>query len=205
MLLSPDCVPFCQNIRANLKCKRTPLPRLRGNKHENREALQKNTQSEMAAAAPRHHWIILTFKNAGKKGSFVQWCLDKNSPGQAWERDSCHPPLVISLRSIPSLSSRPPLCWLQPSETEVLALRLLFGLFATCIFGLIWVTVYFKHFPPPPYLCPLLFCPHNSSSWSSLPGETEGNPPNVSLLCSHASSVLSCRATLLIRAAPSIL
>lgn len=35
-------------------------------------------------------------------------------------------------------------CW----RTQILFLHLLFWLFATCIFSLIWVGVYFKHSPP---------------------------------------------------------
>lgn len=45
-------------------------------------------------------------------------------------------------------------CW----RTKILFLHLLVWLFATCIFGLIWVTVYFNTLRPLAYFCPLLFC-----------------------------------------------
>lgn len=161
----------------------------------------------MPAAAPRHHWTIRMFKKADKTGSFVQWCLDKNNPRQAWERDSCPAPLVISLSSIPRTqfvlmsSTLPTSAFWNCLWTEVLALHLLFWLFATCIFGLIWVTVYFKHSPPPAYFVPTISAPVIAAgrNW----GQSSKHKAIVQscLVCPRLQS----RARLCIRAAPSIL
>lgn len=62
-------------------------------------------------------------------------------------------------------------CW----RTKILFLHLLFWLFATCIFGLIWVTVYFNTLRPLAYFCPLLFCP---LLFCSSPSLLRGDIPN---------------------------
>lgn len=70
-------------------------------------------------------------------------------------------------------------CW----PTKFLFLHLLFWLFATCIFGLIWVTVYFNTLRPLAYFCPLLFCPLLfCSSPSLLRGDTRETQFQIWLL-----------------------
>lgn len=73
-------------------------------------------------------------------------------------------------------------CW----RTKILFLHLLFGLFATCIFSLIWVTVYFKHSPPTCLFLPITILSPSPSLLrrhlrNPVPNMTpdEDIPPNV--------------------------